>query len=211
MFTARTRRCACAAWMLLALSANTSAHAEDVVAIEEHWELRVAAPDVTRNTPQVSMAMSPDGTLDGDFFIFTLNHRSQPKYSAGGLQVQHWSGGQPVGTPATLPETSLYHQDEFVTWTQRLSIDDGELTFDVEGSSQTWGRFGGDDLRYSISSGLESLNAYKPAISIGESGITFAGNRGASLKLQKLVWTEADGHEHELIAPIDSDVAPFDP
>jgi hypothetical protein len=57
---------------------------------------------------------------------------------------------------------------------------------------------------------MDRLNDYRPAVSLEESGITFAGNRVSSLVLTKLVWRTSDGVTSQLVAPIDID-ADIDP
>lgn len=181
--------------------------ASDVVYIEEHWELTVGGPTIDRCAPQVSLVMSPFGDLDSHHFVFLLNHSTYPDFVAGGLQMQHWNGDSVVNTAHSTEGDILSYDNETVSWVQKLSIRDGLLVFDVDdGSSDTWGSFGnGDGLIMWTGVHMDRLNDYRPAISIGESGITFAGNRVSSLVLTKLVWKTADGTVSELVAPIDID------
>ncbi|RIK75619.1 MAG: hypothetical protein DCC67_15050 [Planctomycetota bacterium] len=187
-------------------------YALEIVAIEEHWELRVGLPESDSSSPQVSMVMSPTGTLAGEFFVFTLNHHSVPAWAPGGLQVQRWNADQVVDSKIGPQEDALHHANETVTWVQRLSLSQGQLTFEIlGGQSDSWGAFGGQGhLRFAVASQLDSLNGYRPAISLSESGISFGGNRVASLTLKKLRWTDSNGVNYELNAPIDVD-ADLDP
>ena len=92
-------------------------------------------------------------------------------------------------------------------WAQRLSLSDGSLTFEVvDGESQTWNTFGGEDLSLSASTSLTSLDGYHPGLSISESQVGFAENRVTSLTLTKLIWVTEDGvvHEHDAPIPIDT-------
>ncbi len=128
-----------------------------------------------------------------------------------GLQVQYWHDGVAVETDSPDELETLHHQNETIAWTQRLRLDDGELVFEVnDGNSESWGDFGGCDLRIRVPADVERLNAYRPAVSIEESGVSFAGNRVRSLTLTKLRWKFDDGDESELTAPIDID-ADIDP
>lgn len=185
--------------------APTAAGAADVVAIEEHWELHVGGPDVGRSAPQVNMVMSPTADLEGLFYVTTFNHWSYPNYSAGGVQLQRWRGEECEEAAGGFSGAPLSRDAEVISWVQRMSLDDGRLTFEVlNGSSESWGTFGGEgQLRSVTPVDLDRLNGYRPAVSLEGSGIGYAGNRVSSLTLQKLVWRTADGQQHELVAPID--------
>jgi hypothetical protein len=187
-------------------------YAIDIVAIEEHWELSVGQPDSESSAPQVSMVMSPTGDLNGQYFLFTLNHHSVPEWIPGGLQVQYWNGEEVVESKVGPQEETLANTDEVITWVQRTAVNDGQLTFEIKsGTSQTWGAFGGaGHLKFGVSTSLANLNGYKPALSIEGSGISFAGNRVKHLTLQKLRWFDSTGQVYELTAPIDVD-ADLDP
>jgi hypothetical protein len=188
------------------------ARAIEVVAVEEHWELTLGEPDAGTSSPQVSMVMSAVSNLDQGYYVFTLNHRSHPEWTAGGLQVQRWVDDEVVAAKTAPQDGMLSHENEKVTWVQRLSLADGSLTFEVvHGTSESWGEFGDDGALQLVSeSHLHNLNGYRPGVSIEESGVSFAGNRVKSLILTKLVWYDSEGHSYELNAPIDVD-ADLDP
>ncbi len=186
-------------------------NAADIVSIEEHWELHVGGPETDRSAPQVTMVMSPQGNLDADFFVFTLNHRSIPDYVPGGMEIQQWDGETAVHAAQGEEQALLSHEDETIQWVQQLSIAEGQIHFEIkQGTSQSWGEFGGSSLKSSIATTLTGLNAYKPAVSLEESGIAYAGNRVSSLVLKKIVWTTSTGQSYEMVAPIDID-ADLDP
>ena len=183
----------------------------DVIQIEEHWELEVGGPDVARSAPQVTMIMSPSDSVDEDFFAFTINHSSFPDYSAGGYQLQRWHGGECQQSFHGMKTNPLESDGEVITWVQKLTINGGNLKFQViNGQSSSWNQFGGEGFAIVIPTDLNRLNGYRPAISLEQSGIGYAGNRVSSLVLQKLRWITADGEEHEMVAPIDiaSDLDP---
>ena len=197
----------------MVIGAATAALAESpkIVQIEEYWELAVGEPDAQLSAPQATMVMSPNEDLNGQYFVFTLNHRSVPSYEPGGMQVQLWNGNDAVDAESSSAST-LNSSGDVIQWVQRLKVEDGSLSFEiVEGSSNSWGSFGGDgSLAFSTPTSLENLNGYRPAISLGESQVGYAGNRVQRLLLKKLVWHTDDGETHELHAPIDID-ADLDP
>jgi hypothetical protein len=198
--------CALVAWW----SAPT--YAVDIVAIEEHWELEIGAPDGDSSGPQVCMVMSPTGDLNSDYFVFTLNHHSYPDYIAGGMQVQLWNAEDIVEGKIGPSEGTLHHNDETVRWVQRTEIENGTLHFEIlSGESESWGDFGNTGhLQFSLETHLTSLNGYRPAVSLTESGVSFGGNRVRSLVLKKIRWFDSAGQAYELEAPIDVD-ADLDP
>jgi hypothetical protein len=191
----------------VALCGATAASAQtQVVMIEEHWELVIADPDSASSAPQTSMVMSPTGDADGEYFVFTLNHQNSTGFRAGGLQVQLWDGEDLVDDRSAHENGTLNHENETVSWVQRLELNNGQLSFGIfNGSSETWGAFGGNDMKLSSSSSLTQLNAYRPAVSLTESQVGFAENRVDSLVLKKLVWKTSDGQVYEQNAPIPID------
>ncbi len=189
----------------LFLFACSSVSATDVVLVEEHWELHVEGPDAARSAPQVTMVMSPTEDVEDDFFLVTLNHWSYPNFSAGGIQLQRWRSEDCLEVTNSSNSSAMHQETETVTWVQRISLVNGTLKFEVvSGSSQTWGTFGTDgELSLTVPTYLTRLNNYRPAVSIEQSGISYAGNRVASLVLKRLEWQTDDGEEHFLVAPID--------
>jgi len=190
-------------------AAPALAQSNRVIMVEEHWELKLGQPDADRSAPQTSMVMSPTGDLTGAHFLFTLNHSSAPDYQPGGMQVQHWNGEELVQEHPGNHTAALEHSEETVHWVQRLSLNEGTLSFQVlDGEGETWETFGGDDLSLSTETSLTSLNSYRPAVSLTESQVGYAENRVNSLTLTKLVWVTEDGevHEHDAPIPIDTTI-----
>lgn len=189
------------------------ATAGDIVLIEEDWELVLGEPDPAVSAPQVTMVVSPFGNLDGSYFLFTLNYVSFPDYYAGGMQVQRWVGDDVVDCRNGNKWGTLHHYNEVLSWTHRLSVNEenGAITFEiVDGASDSWGGFGGEGYLKDTIAGAGNLNGYLPSVSIGQSGVSYAGNRVSNLTLKKLRWEFSDGTTGELTAPIDID-ADLDP
>jgi hypothetical protein len=191
----------------VAASSPAVAQSTKVISVEEHWVLQVGEPDVDRSAPQTTMVMSPTADLSGTHFLFTLNHISDPDYAPGGMQVQLWNGSDFVQQSMSQNTKALEHSNETVSWVQRMTLDNGTLHFQVlDGTSETWPTFGGDDLSLGVASSLTSLNSYHPSVSIGESQVNYAENRVVSLTLTKLIWVTDDGVVHEQDAPIPIDI-----
>jgi hypothetical protein len=194
--------------MAVLIAAPALAQSSRVVRIEEHWELRLGQPDTALSAPQTTMVLSPTGNLDGVHFQFTLNHVTAPDYAPGGIQAQLWDGEELLDERAAHEHGTLRYADEVVRWVQRVSLENGTLSFEVlDGESETWGDFGGNDLSLSVPTELAALNGYRPGVSLTESQVGYAENRVVSLTLTKLVWITDDGEVHELNAPIAVDTS----
>jgi hypothetical protein len=166
-----------------------------IVRIEEDWELVLGEPDAANVAPQVTTSISPSDDLNGYYAAFELNHQSQPDFSAGGLQLQLWSGETPLGKYKRPGSELLSTSGEVVTWTQSMSLGDDGLTFEIlNGQSTTWGSFGGQGyMKAQVDGGPDDLNDYRPQVSVANSGVGFASNRVASLTLKRVRAFTADG------------------
>jgi hypothetical protein len=167
----------------IALSADS-----DLVRVEEDWELIVKEPDLETVSPQVTCIISPHGHVNGLFAAFNINHKTHPAWEPGGLQLQLWNGDVSVAGYNFPRHDLLNTVDERITWTQSVEVQGGQLKFEVvNGDSNTWGKFGGQGyLRATIDSPVENLNSYSSAVSVANSGISYAANRVTSLKLLKV-------------------------
>lgn len=192
---------AVAACWLTALSGNGSKAAEvlQVVCVEEEWELVVATPDLNRTAPQVTCAFSPVSEMESLYTTFELNHQSQPEFVPGGMQLQVWRGEELLAS-RKFPQNHIMSTDgETVRWTQRMTLQDGVLTFEiVNGTSQTWGAFGGQGyLCTTVLTDLPNLNGYSPTLSVENSGIGYAANRVQSLVLKSIRAVTSTGDVYE--------------
>ena len=140
-----------------------NAAAQSIVRVEEDWELVITEPESNTEAPQVTCVISPVGHIDGLYSVFDLNLRHNPDYAAGGIQIQLWSGTNTLSSSSSNRGVLLETPGETIAWTQVMKLQDGDLSFQVvNGSSQTWGSFGGGPkLLVSRASGLENLNAHE--------------------------------------------------
>jgi hypothetical protein len=157
-----------------------------VVAIEEDWELVLKEPDEETEAPQVTCILAPSNSDHDVFAAFNINHKSYPAYDAGGLHLQLWDDDTPLDSATFASDALLKTNNEVISWTSRMRLDDGKLYFEiVSGSSTTWGDFGSSGaLKVSFATEAENLNQYDPQTSVANSGVGYAGNRVASLKLK---------------------------
>ena len=166
----------------------------DLTCIEEEWELLGSQPDALVAGPQLGTVMTCFEDADDFYFALAINHRFEPSFSAGGLEVQLWYQGQLLGWQA-VDGGVLSTANETIRWTQRLEIKGGKLRFSiVQGDSTTWGQFGqGESTHLELATTLTDLNDYHPNVSIENSGVLFASNRVGSLVLKKVRGFAADG------------------
>lgn len=167
-----------------------------IVRVEEDWELVVADPDPSVDAPQVTCTFSPVDGVDGIYAAIELNHRSQPSFSAGGIQLQVWNGESLLAAKSFSSNAEFATENEQIRWTQTMTLSGSNLIFEVvNGSSTTWGAFGGQGyLKANINTTLTSLNRYHPNASVQNSGVGYAGNRVTSLTLREVRLITAAGY-----------------
>lgn len=184
---AGVRRLVCGTAMLFVLS-QTAFAIDQVVRVEEDWELVVATSDSNSTSPQVVTAFSPYGDVEGHYATFEVNHQSAPEFGSGGLHLQIWDGEGVETTVCNGDDTVMSSDGETVRWTQRIRLKNNQLYFSIRnGTSETWGNFGGSGTMWrSVHTSLTHLNAYNPDISVRNSGVTYGGNRVTSLVLKSV-------------------------
>lgn len=154
--------------------------------IEEDWELVLNEPNPEDESPQILNVISPRDISAGEFFIFELNHNTQPEFVAGGMQLQRWEDDT-VQSWTALPDGSkLQTPQERITYTLRLRLLESHLSISVRnGQSQTWGEFGGENFKLFSPTSLTNLNGYRVSNSVEKSRIGYA-----SFRVKKFVLKE---------------------
>lgn len=167
----------------------------EIIKVEEEWSLVVETPDPLQDAPQISTWMSPSSSMDGAYFGVELNHAERPAYRGGGFQTKAMIDSKQRDDRVDHQGEKLYVPGETIRWTQSLAISNGELIFSIKsGVSQSWGTFGGPSTEVKLATSLTNLNEYSPILSAESSGVGFAANRVASLKLVKIrVFTSRGG------------------
>lgn len=177
-----------AAVLVLAGWQATPVRADHVVCVEEDWELVVDEPEQGVCAPQVTCTMAPSREVEQGYAAFDLNHRSQPNFVAGGMQLHVWSPAHPLASASANKCGMLHHSGETVRWTQRMTLLSHLLCFSIaNGQSQTWGAFDASHgLVAMVATTAENLDEYSPDVSTAHSGIGYAANRVQSLKLLRV-------------------------
>jgi hypothetical protein len=181
--------------ILVLLSFTGPACGQNLVRVEEDWELQVGEPDPNSTGPQVVATMCPNADLSGAYFTVEINHRSAPTWSPGGISIHRWEGEARYASFDRADRTTMQTSNEIVTWTQTLYQETGRLNFQVlNGLSLTWGPFGySGTLRLDTNWGSDNINGYTPAVSVAQSGASYAGNRVKLLKIKAVRLTFSDG------------------
>jgi hypothetical protein len=152
--------------------------------VEEDWRLVVATPDVEGVGPQITTSMCPvaDRT-QAPFVALDLNYREYPSFVAGGWQAQVWSGDQLVQYSSGGKTDQFATANETVTWTQRMSLGGGQVSYSIPASSSTtWGTFG-QNVSVNFSTSLLTLAGYSPSTSVANSGVSWQVNNVQDLTL----------------------------
>jgi hypothetical protein len=181
------------AWLAgLALLGMTPSHltgqdASTIDRVEEDWELVISQPEPDEESPQILNVIAPGGSTNSDFYVFEINHNTQPEYSAGGLELQRWTGNA-VQSWSAFPDTSpLSTPNETITYTLRMKLYGGVLAVSVRnGQSVTWGDFGPDNLRIWSFTTLTNLNNYSTDNSVANSRIGYASYRVTRFALKEV-------------------------
>ena len=179
----------------------------DIVRIEEHWELRVDTPSSCYASPQIANAFAP--VKQGDVLYATLNmnhHTFNGDFAAGGLELELWNGDYLLASVRSDKNDILSTDGEVISWKQVITVDDyGIIRFSVcDGASTTWGHFG-SNLKLAVYTNLSSLNTYVPDDSVDHSGVVFGANRVDHLRLTKVITTYRSGGTTTITKNADAD------
>ncbi len=156
--------------------------------IEEDWTLVIGTPNSVNHAPGVKMIMSTQGDLLGYSADYSINYHKEGNpaaFAAGGYGIELCSPTQTAPVTTAGPGSDLLNtQGETLTWTQRLDLSNGTLTFSLwNGSSTTWGTTSGQILSVSSACSLADLSNYDPTFSVAQSGPTWWPDRVTSLTL----------------------------
>lgn len=158
-----------------------------IIRVEEDWELIVSTPDPNRDSPQISTWMSPSKTLEGDYFGVDINQAQRANYAGGGFQTKRMNGSQLIDDRCKNIGVKLQVEGETIKWTQLLAIIEQDVVFAVKnGTSESWGDFGGPETLIRVPFLQGNLNGYNLNLSCESSGVGYALNRVASLKLLRV-------------------------
>ena len=163
--------------------------------IEEDWEVVVGTPDPALHAPQVITAMSSTLELADVHAVFEVNHTSLPAFTAGGLQLQVWSGDHLLSYKNSAQSGSLATAGETIRFKQVMTLSAGKVTFEInDGSSTTWGAFGTSGiLKASLDTNQVDLSNYSPDVSVANSYVGYAKHCVQKLSLKEVRYYDRFG------------------
>ncbi|MBX3420809.1 MAG: hypothetical protein KF752_04550 [Pirellulaceae bacterium] len=185
----------------LAVTGGTVTAQNEIVRIEEDWELTIHHPNAAIDAPQVTIAMMPFAQAPDLHLEVNLNYALKPDFRPGGVQVRVTHDDEILGHIHCLPLIQLTHESEVITWTAVLQKVEAGFAFGVQsGSSASWGNFGGNGYFLHIPAAFApgGLTGYNYQHSLANSGATFGGNRVSSLRLKTLRIIDLNGQVLEL-------------
>jgi hypothetical protein len=181
---------------LLILGATSSGFAGEAWSrIEEDWELRLHQPEPDSGSPQVALYLTPDASRRSTYFQLQLNYADDNHFSGGGFRVSALQSEQAVDHARSEARDLFSTDGEVVRWTNVVAIRDGEILFAIKnGTSQSWGMFGGPEYLVRMPQyDVESLANYNPRLSLEDVDIGFGRNRVDSLVLRRVRVYREDG------------------
>ena len=153
-----------ASLVVLGLLPLGAARGQDIVRVEEDWELVVGDPDVNSCGPQVVTTMSPGWDISGTYFTMEINHRSAPYWQPGGISIHRWNGEWRMASFDRSDRTIMNTDGEVVSWTQALYFEDGKLTYKIDRNLVYWVEggylFAGDAVKAIANSATSDDDAY---------------------------------------------------
>lgn len=178
-----------------ALCASAPAADVEVQRIEEDWEVIIGTPSAAEHAPQIINAMSTTNRLEDVHALFELNHKTQPNYVAGYLQLQCWSGDTLLGYGTSGKTGSLNTAGEVIKYTIGMHLSGGKVNFEIKnGSSTTWPGFGGQGyLKLAIPTTQTYFPLYSPDVSTANSRVSFASHRVQRFALKQVRYYSANG------------------
>lgn len=162
--------------------------------VEEDWYVKIGTPDPASDSPQITTVIAPSWTLWGRYAVFDLNCATQPGFSSGGVQLQLWSDESILQTCSNTNWSSIHFVDEEIRYTSVMSIQDGNLVFEIlNGTSSSWGTFGSGELKLQYPTWRDQLNFYSPEFSVYNSRIGYASHRVRNFTLERVRYYSQTG------------------
>jgi hypothetical protein len=165
-----------------------------IMRVEQDWEVVLNQPDEGVDAPQFHTVISPFAELDSLYLQICWNYREQPQFMPGGLQLIAWNGEYYAGT-RNCREDKFSTTAETITWTQAMETTGSTLTLEIKnGSSTTWGSFGGPETSLSGAVCVPNLNDYRTGTSVSNSWISYGANRVNVLRITEVRRYDEEGN-----------------
>lgn len=165
-----------------------------LVRVEEDWVALIAEPDAATSSPQIMNFISPIQSTSGVFGLVQVNHRGDPEFKGGGLQVQGWVGSWLSGTAEATKYAILYRSSDNVRYTVAMEKVGSSIRFELlNGRSRTWGRFAQTPVSVTVAVDNPTLEYYSPEFSVANTNVNLGAHRVDILYLTATRFKYSDG------------------
>lgn len=165
-----------------------------LIRIEEDWVALIAEPDPSTSSPQILNVISPSQSTTEVFGLIQVNHRDQPAFSDGGLQVQVRRGSGLLGTAQSNRTATLSRSNDSLKYTVAMELTENGIRFELlNGTSRTWGRFAQTPVTVTVSDETSTLEHYSPEFSTENTCVNLGAHRVELLYLNTTRYTFDNG------------------
>lgn len=165
-----------------------------LVRVEEDWVALVAEPDTGISSPQIMNFISPIQSTSGVFGLVQVNHRGDPEFRSGGLQVQGWVGSWLSGSAQADKNAVLHRSGDNLRYTVAMERVDSGIRFELlNGRSRTWGRFARTPVSVTVAVDDPTLEYYSPEFSVANTNVNVGAHRVDVLYLTATRLRYSDG------------------
>ncbi len=169
----------------------------NVVRVEEDWVVYVRNPAADLGAPQIAHVISPERSTDRVFGMVEVNHQSQPRFNAGGIQVQTWLGKEFADLAYSNHNSPLSAEYDKLSYTVGMERRDGNLNVYLrDGYSRTWGRFAEKPITAKTPKSDIDLSDYDPQYSVENTSINHGAHRVVLMYMRRARYFDNDGQVH---------------
>lgn len=149
-----------------------------LIRVEEDWVALVAQPDPSTSSPQILNVISPTQSTSGIFGLIQVNHRDQPTFYEGGLQVQARRDSEFIAAAQARRTSVLSRSNDSLRYTVGMQLTETGIRFELlNGSSRTWGKFAETPVSVSVAASGLTLEDYSPEFSAENSCVNLGAHR----------------------------------
>ena len=178
----------------LCSSVQAQSGGRTLVRVEEDWVALIAEPDSATSSPQILNVISPTQSTSGVFGMVQVNHRGDPEFQGGGLQVQGWVGSSLSGSVQAGKTAILSRQADNLRYTVTMEQAANGIKFGLcNGRSRTWGRFADTEISVTVPADSVGLDGYTPEFSTANSDVNLGKHRVDVLYITAIRLMYGDG------------------
>lgn len=149
-----------------------------LIRVEEDWVALIAEPDPSTSSPQILNVISPTQSASEVFGLIQVNHRDQPTFNEGGLQVQVRRGSGLIGTAQSSRTATLSRSNDSLKYTVAMQLTETGIRFELlNGTSRTWGRFAQSPVTVTVTEDSPTLEYYTPEFSTENTCVNLGAHR----------------------------------